>query len=88
LIGATAPAQIDAALDAVALAERLTPDDVAELRRLAGSRLSVGVPSFLLLSRMVRGQPEVIVEHRAPVCHRTSVIEGREPPRSVREKRS
>jgi aryl-alcohol dehydrogenase-like predicted oxidoreductase len=44
LIGATAPAQIDAALDAVALAERLTPDDVAELRRLAGSRLSAGVP--------------------------------------------
>ena len=35
LIGATAPAQIDAALDAVDLADRLTPDDVAQLRDLA-----------------------------------------------------
>ena len=35
LIGATAPAQIDAALSAVALSERLTDDDVAELRALA-----------------------------------------------------
>ena len=35
LIGATAPAQIDAALDAVSLAERLTAADVAELRELA-----------------------------------------------------
>jgi L-glyceraldehyde 3-phosphate reductase len=34
LIGATAPAQIDAALAAVELAERLTDDDVAELRAL------------------------------------------------------
>jgi aryl-alcohol dehydrogenase-like predicted oxidoreductase len=32
LIGATAPAQIDAALDAVALAERLTDEDLAQLR--------------------------------------------------------
>jgi L-glyceraldehyde 3-phosphate reductase len=37
LIGATAPAQIDAALEAVSLAERLTPEDVAELRELAQS---------------------------------------------------
>ena len=37
LIGATAPGQIDAALDAVALAERLTPEAVAELRALAPS---------------------------------------------------
>ncbi|MFL5863218.1 MAG: aldo/keto reductase [Solirubrobacteraceae bacterium] len=36
LIGATAPAQIDAALAAVALADRLTSDDVAQLRELAG----------------------------------------------------
>jgi aryl-alcohol dehydrogenase-like predicted oxidoreductase len=36
LIGATAPAQIDAAIDAVQLAERLGPDDVAQLRELAG----------------------------------------------------
>jgi aryl-alcohol dehydrogenase-like predicted oxidoreductase len=36
LIGATAPAQIDAALAALELGERLTPDDVAELRNLAG----------------------------------------------------
>ncbi|MGZ4296093.1 MAG: aldo/keto reductase [Solirubrobacteraceae bacterium] len=35
LIGATAAQQIDAALDAVSLAERLTPSDVAELRGLA-----------------------------------------------------
>jgi aryl-alcohol dehydrogenase-like predicted oxidoreductase len=35
LIGATAPAQIDAALDAVSLAERLTPADVTQLRELA-----------------------------------------------------
>jgi aryl-alcohol dehydrogenase-like predicted oxidoreductase len=37
LVGATAPAQIDAALEAVALADRLTPEDVAELRQLAQS---------------------------------------------------
>jgi aryl-alcohol dehydrogenase-like predicted oxidoreductase len=37
LIGATAPGQIDAALAAVELAERLTDDDVAELRALAQS---------------------------------------------------
>ncbi len=35
LIGATAPAQIDAALAAVPLAERLTTADVAQLRELA-----------------------------------------------------
>jgi L-glyceraldehyde 3-phosphate reductase len=35
LIGATSPAQIDAALDAVALSERLTSDDVAQLRALS-----------------------------------------------------
>jgi L-glyceraldehyde 3-phosphate reductase len=35
LIGATAPAQIDAAVAAIELAERLTDDDVAELRALA-----------------------------------------------------
>jgi L-glyceraldehyde 3-phosphate reductase len=35
LIGATSPTQIDAALAAVALAERLSDDDVAELRALA-----------------------------------------------------
>jgi aryl-alcohol dehydrogenase-like predicted oxidoreductase len=35
LIGATAPAQIDAALAATALAERLSPEDEAELRALA-----------------------------------------------------
>jgi L-glyceraldehyde 3-phosphate reductase len=35
LIGATVPSQIDAALAAVALAERLTDEDVAELRALA-----------------------------------------------------
>jgi aryl-alcohol dehydrogenase-like predicted oxidoreductase len=35
LIGATAPAQIDAALDAVSLAERLTAADVDQLRELA-----------------------------------------------------
>ncbi|MFZ1996184.1 MAG: aldo/keto reductase, partial [Solirubrobacteraceae bacterium] len=38
LIGATAPAQIDAALAAVELAERLTDEDVAQLRALAGHR--------------------------------------------------
>jgi aryl-alcohol dehydrogenase-like predicted oxidoreductase len=37
LVGATAPAQIDAALEAVALADRLTPEDAAELRQLAQS---------------------------------------------------
>jgi L-glyceraldehyde 3-phosphate reductase len=37
LIGATTPAQIDAALEAVALAERLTPEDVDELRALAAT---------------------------------------------------
>jgi aryl-alcohol dehydrogenase-like predicted oxidoreductase len=37
LIGATAPSQIDAALDAVSLAARLTADDIAELRELAQS---------------------------------------------------
>jgi aryl-alcohol dehydrogenase-like predicted oxidoreductase len=42
LIGATTPAQIDAAIDAVQLARRLTPGDVAELRSLADSRLSAG----------------------------------------------
>jgi aryl-alcohol dehydrogenase-like predicted oxidoreductase len=42
LIGATSPAQIDAAIDAVGLAERLTSDDVAELRSLAGLGLSAG----------------------------------------------
>jgi aryl-alcohol dehydrogenase-like predicted oxidoreductase len=42
LIGATTPAQIDAAIDAVPLAERLTPGDVAALRSLADSRLSAG----------------------------------------------
>ncbi len=35
LIGATAPAQIDAALGAVTLAERLGPDELAALRALA-----------------------------------------------------
>jgi aryl-alcohol dehydrogenase-like predicted oxidoreductase len=35
LIGATAPVQIDAAVDAVSLAGRLTADDVARLRALA-----------------------------------------------------
>jgi L-glyceraldehyde 3-phosphate reductase len=35
LIGATAPAQIDAALAAVALAERLSPENETELRALA-----------------------------------------------------
>jgi aryl-alcohol dehydrogenase-like predicted oxidoreductase len=35
LIGATAPGQIDAALEAVPLAERLSADDVAQLRALA-----------------------------------------------------
>jgi L-glyceraldehyde 3-phosphate reductase len=35
LIGATAPAQIDAALAALTLADRLTPEDEAELRALA-----------------------------------------------------
>jgi L-glyceraldehyde 3-phosphate reductase len=35
LVGATAPAQIDAALAAIELAERLTGDDVAQLRALA-----------------------------------------------------
>jgi aryl-alcohol dehydrogenase-like predicted oxidoreductase len=35
LVGATSPAQIDAALAAIALAERLGDDDVAELRALA-----------------------------------------------------
>jgi aryl-alcohol dehydrogenase-like predicted oxidoreductase len=35
LIGATTPAQIDAAIDAVQLAGRLTADDLAELRDLA-----------------------------------------------------
>ena len=43
LIGATTPAQIGAAIDAVQLAARLTPGDVAELRSLADSRLSAGV---------------------------------------------
>ena len=42
LIGATTPAQIDAAIDAVPLAQRLTPGDVDELRSLAHSRLSAG----------------------------------------------
>jgi aryl-alcohol dehydrogenase-like predicted oxidoreductase len=42
LIGATTPAQIDAAIDAVPLTQRLTPGDVAELRSLADSRLSAG----------------------------------------------
>jgi len=42
LIGATTPAQIDAAIDAVPLAQRLTPGDVAELRSLAHSRLAAG----------------------------------------------
>jgi aryl-alcohol dehydrogenase-like predicted oxidoreductase len=37
LIGATAPSQIDAALEAVSLAARLAPEDVAELRVLARS---------------------------------------------------
>jgi aryl-alcohol dehydrogenase-like predicted oxidoreductase len=37
LIGATRPAQIDAAIDAVDLAGRLTADDVAELRELAAA---------------------------------------------------
>ncbi|HEX4093120.1 MAG TPA: aldo/keto reductase [Trebonia sp.] len=36
VIGATRPAQVDAALDAVDLAGRLTPDDLARLRALAG----------------------------------------------------
>ena len=40
MIGATTPAQIDAAIEAVPLAQRLTPGDVAELRSLADSRLS------------------------------------------------
>jgi L-glyceraldehyde 3-phosphate reductase len=35
LIGATAPGQIDAALDAVALADRLSADDLGQLRALA-----------------------------------------------------
>ena len=35
LVGATAPAQIDAALAAVVLAERLGPEEMAELRALA-----------------------------------------------------
>lgn len=35
LVGATAPAQIDAALDAVALADRLSDDDLGRLRGLA-----------------------------------------------------
>ncbi len=35
LIGATTPAQVDAALEASALAERLTPADIEELRALA-----------------------------------------------------
>jgi aryl-alcohol dehydrogenase-like predicted oxidoreductase len=35
LIGATTPGQIDAALEAIALAARLSSDDVAELRALA-----------------------------------------------------
>jgi aryl-alcohol dehydrogenase-like predicted oxidoreductase len=35
LIGATRPEQVDGAIDAVALAERLTADDLAELRALA-----------------------------------------------------
>ena len=38
LIGATRPAQIDAAVEAVGLAERLTGEDVAELRALAERR--------------------------------------------------
>jgi L-glyceraldehyde 3-phosphate reductase len=37
LVGATAPAQIDAALEAVSLAERLTAEDVAQLRELPRS---------------------------------------------------
>ena len=45
LIGATTPAQIDAAIDAVQLAGRLTAGDVAELRGLAESRLSAGALS-------------------------------------------
>jgi L-glyceraldehyde 3-phosphate reductase len=40
LIGATGAAQIDAALAAVALAERLSDDDMAELRALAASSAS------------------------------------------------
>lgn len=35
LVGATRPGQIDAAIDAIALAERLSPDDLAQLRALA-----------------------------------------------------
>jgi aryl-alcohol dehydrogenase-like predicted oxidoreductase len=35
LVGATRPEQVDAAIDAVALADRLTHEDMAELRRLA-----------------------------------------------------
>jgi L-glyceraldehyde 3-phosphate reductase len=38
LVGATEPAQIDAALAATELAERLSADDVAHLRDLAGHR--------------------------------------------------
>jgi L-glyceraldehyde 3-phosphate reductase len=37
LIGATGPEQIDAAIDAVTLADRLTGDDLAELRTLAAA---------------------------------------------------
>ncbi|HEX3690029.1 MAG TPA: aldo/keto reductase, partial [Solirubrobacteraceae bacterium] len=42
LIGATAPAQIDAALAAVELAERLTDEDVAQLRALAAGSADAG----------------------------------------------
>lgn len=36
LIGATVPAQVDTAIDAVQLAERLTPADLSKLRKVAG----------------------------------------------------
>jgi L-glyceraldehyde 3-phosphate reductase len=42
LIGATAPAQIDAALAAVELAERLTDEDLAQLRALAAGSAGAG----------------------------------------------
>jgi hypothetical protein len=82
LIGATAPAQIDAALDAVELAGRLTPDDVAKLRRLAGSGLSAGVPSFLLLSREVRGSGEERGSFCTSGCTQQSIISLDGPPTS------
>jgi L-glyceraldehyde 3-phosphate reductase len=61
LIGATAPAQIDAAIDAVPLAQRLTPDEVAELTSLAEPRLPA-MPSTRsrvcqLLARPRDGRP-------------------------------